>query len=89
VLRRALAEAVSLTDRVSRPGPIAEAEELTTRTHAEVVERLLVAKGISPADISVVGFHGQTVIHRPQQKLTVQVGDGAALARRPWHPGGS
>jgi anhydro-N-acetylmuramic acid kinase len=82
VLRQALAEAVSLTDRVSRPGVIAEADALTTRTHAEVVERLLADKGISPGDINVVGFHGQTVIHRPHDKLTVQVGDGAALAKR-------
>src|SRR5262249_5461371 len=29
-----------------------------------------------------VGFHGQTVLHRPEQRLTVQIGDGAALARR-------
>jgi anhydro-N-acetylmuramic acid kinase len=30
----------------------------------------------------VVGFHGQTVLHRPAQRLTVQIGDGAALAQR-------
>jgi anhydro-N-acetylmuramic acid kinase len=28
-----------------------------------------------------VGFHGQTVLHRPEARLTVQIGDGAALAR--------
>jgi anhydro-N-acetylmuramic acid kinase len=33
-------------------------------------------------DIAVVGFHGQTVIHKPQERLTVQVGDGRKLARR-------
>jgi len=82
VLRQALAEAVSLTDRQARPGVIAQAEELTTRTHAEVVERLLADKGIAPGDISVVGFHGQTVIHRPHDKLTIQVGDGIKLAKR-------
>jgi anhydro-N-acetylmuramic acid kinase len=46
------------------------------------VERLLARRGIAPGDIAVVGFHGQTVIHKPQDKLTVQVGDGAALAKR-------
>ena len=30
----------------------------------------------------MVGFHGQTVLHRPQDRLTVQIGDGAALAKR-------
>jgi anhydro-N-acetylmuramic acid kinase len=28
-----------------------------------------------------VGFHGQTVLHRPEMKLTVQLGDGRALAK--------
>ena len=30
--------------------------------------------------VDVVGFHGQTVLHRPQARLTVQIGDGDALA---------
>ena len=41
VLRRALAEAVPLTERTARPGVLAEAETLVTRTHAEAVERLI------------------------------------------------
>src|SRR5262249_21662224 len=28
------------------------------------------------------GFHGQTVLHRPEQRLTIQIGDGPALAAR-------
>jgi anhydro-N-acetylmuramic acid kinase len=32
--------------------------------------------------VAVVGFHGQTVIHKPQARLTVQVGDGPGLAKR-------
>ena len=82
LLRQALADAVALTDRVSRPGVLREAEELTTRTHAETVERLLADHRIAANDIAVVGFHGQTVIHKPQARLTVQVGDGPGLARR-------
>ena len=35
----------------------------------------------SAARIDVIGFHGQTVLHRPEDRLTVQIGDGAALAR--------
>ncbi|MDB5599998.1 MAG: anhydro-N-acetylmuramic acid kinase [Xanthobacteraceae bacterium] len=82
LLRAALAAAVTLTDRTSRPGVLAEAEALTTRTHAEAVEGFLADHGIDPASINVVGFHGQTVLHRPLQRLTVQIGDGPALARR-------
>jgi anhydro-N-acetylmuramic acid kinase len=82
ILRQALVEAASLTDRTARPGILAEAEALVTRTHAEAAERLLAANRIAPRDLAAVGFHGQTVIHRPRQMLTVQVGDGAALAKR-------
>ena len=82
VLRQALAEAVALTDRTARPGILAEAEALTTRVHAETVEELLLRRGLKAADIAVIGFHGQTVIHKPAEKLTVQIGDGAALAKR-------
>jgi anhydro-N-acetylmuramic acid kinase len=82
LLRRALAEALSLVDRDARPGVIGEAEALTTRAHAEAAEHLLAANHLAPSDIAVVGFHGQTVIHKPQVRLTVQVGDGPALATR-------
>ena len=82
ILRRALAEAVPLTERTARPGVLAEAEALVTRTHAEAVERLIADNRISREDIDVIGFHGQTVLHRPQNKLTIQIGDGPALAKR-------
>jgi anhydro-N-acetylmuramic acid kinase len=30
----------------------------------------------------VIGFHGQTVLHRPERRLTIQIGDGRVLAAR-------
>ena len=81
LLRQALADAASLTDRSLRPGALHRAEDLVTRAHAESVEALIAQHGIDRSRIDVVGFHGQTVLHRPQSKLTVQIGDGAALAR--------
>ncbi len=82
VLRQALQEAVALTGRTARPGILAEAEALVTRTHAETIEKFLAGNNIDRAGIAVVGFHGQTVLHRPQMKLTVQIGDADALAQR-------
>jgi len=81
VLRQALGEAVHLSDRSARPGVLAAAAELVTRLHGEAVTDLLRTNGIEPKIIDVVGFHGQTVLHRPQLGLTVQIGDGNALAR--------
>ena len=82
LLRQALSDAKVLTDRTSRPGVLAEAEAFITRAHAEAVEALLDAEGIAREKITIVGFHGQTVLHRPGDRLTVQIGDGAALAKR-------
>ena len=82
MLRQALDAAVELTDRAARPGVLGEAERLVTRLHGEAVEALLATHGLAPSEIDVVGFHGQTLLHRPPQRLTVQIGDGATLAAR-------
>ncbi len=54
-------------------------EELTDR-HAEAVRLLLSEANLAPGDIDLVGFHGQTVLHRPDQRRTVQIGCGRRLA---------
>jgi len=82
VLRAAVAAAVGLTRRDERPGPLAAAEALITLRHLEAVRTFLADQKLSPDAIDLIGFHGQTVLHRPEQGLTVQLGDGAALARQ-------
>jgi anhydro-N-acetylmuramic acid kinase len=82
LLRHAMTAAANLADRAERPGPLADAEALVTRSHAEAVEAFLAANGMTPSDIAVVGFHGQTVLHDPDRHLTVQLGQGGALASR-------
>ena len=81
LLRKALTDAVPMTSRSARPGTLAEAERLVTRAHVEAVESFLTAHNLSRDAVDIVGFHGQTVLHRPEQKLTVQIGDGGALAK--------
>ncbi len=82
LLRRALAEAVTLEDRTARPDALAAAERMVTERHAEAVEAFFRDNGIDAGTVHVVGFHGQTVLHRPKQRLTIQIGDGPALAAR-------
>ncbi len=82
LLQDALAEAKSLTDRTARPGILREAEHELTLWHAEAVERFLQENSLNPSGIDIIGFHGQTVIHRPERRLTVQLGDGQSLATR-------
>ncbi len=46
----------------------------------DAVGRLLKRAGMQPGDIDVIGFHGQTIVHRPEEGLTWQIGNGALLA---------
>jgi anhydro-N-acetylmuramic acid kinase len=81
LLRQALAEAVDLAKRDARPGVLREAERTVTIAHAEAVAAFIAQNGITREDVDIVGFHGQTVLHRPAQKMTVQIGDANALAK--------
>jgi anhydro-N-acetylmuramic acid kinase len=63
-LVQASAEAQHLTDRSARPGCLREVERALTRQHADTVAQFLAERGLKPAQIDVIGFHGQTVLHR-------------------------
>jgi anhydro-N-acetylmuramic acid kinase len=59
---------------------IAAVEREMTHAHADAVARLLAEAGRRPGDVAVIGFHGHTVLHRPEERRTWQLGDGALLA---------
>jgi anhydro-N-acetylmuramic acid kinase len=81
LLRQALYEAADLPDRLARPGCLREAERVVTSAHAEAVAAFTAQHRMRFDDIDIVGFHGQTVLHRPEKKLTVQIGDALMLAK--------
>ena len=80
LLRRAFVEGAMLSDRWQRPGVLAEADEFVTRVHAEAVKAFLETEQVNKSNVDIVGFHGQTVLHRPAARLTVQIGNGERLA---------
>jgi anhydro-N-acetylmuramic acid kinase len=82
ILRNAVNAAKTMTDRNDRPPAVAEAEALLTKLHLSAIDELLRQDRVDRDKVEVVGFHGQTILHRPERKLTVQIGDGAALASR-------
>jgi len=51
-----------------------------TEIHRQAVEQLIATGGVPKEEIKLLGFHGQTILHRPTDKLTVQIGDAAYLA---------
>ncbi|MBL8905827.1 MAG: anhydro-N-acetylmuramic acid kinase [Rhizobiales bacterium] len=81
-LAAALREALQLKTRDERPLALAEVERALTEWHAVAVKRHLEEFSLRRSEIDVIGFHGQTVLHRPDRRLTVQLGDGQLLAER-------
>lgn len=80
-LELGLVDAQSIGIREERPGGLAELEREITERHAAAVRDFMRGHGISRDEVDVIGFHGQTVLHRPESALTVQLGDGALLAK--------
>jgi anhydro-N-acetylmuramic acid kinase len=81
--RRQLREATGLALAYDRPRPspeIVAAADLVTRRHLIVVRQLLRDAGVAADRVGVIGFHGQTVAHRPDRGWTWQIGDGGAMA---------
>ncbi len=81
ILRAALDAGTRIVRRDDRSGVLGEAEALIDAAHAEITLDLVKSAGLKAEAVDVIGFHGQTVVHRPARRLTVQIGDGAALAR--------
>ncbi|NBO19794.1 MAG: anhydro-N-acetylmuramic acid kinase [Proteobacteria bacterium] len=73
---------VRLREAVRGRGDMLKAEQEVTLRHAEAVRQLLAQAQMTKKDVHVIGFHGQTVAHRPQEKITWQIGDGALLAEK-------
>jgi anhydro-N-acetylmuramic acid kinase len=79
--RALLRTALDLASRMDRNAPVPEtiisAERRLTEQHARAAKALL--EKVGTADL--LGFHGQTILHRPDRHWTWQIGDGALLAR--------
>lgn len=58
-----------------------ELVDALTKAHAEIVHELVEENSLSSDQIDIIGFHGHTILHRPDMRTTIQIGDGNALAR--------
>lgn len=67
--------------REDKDGFIGRTEIEVTRAHAAAVDWLLGKAGLSPGDIDLIGFHGQTIAHDPLNCFTWQIGSGSMLVR--------
>ncbi len=76
-----LQQVTSISKRHQRPENTAKLEQELTDRHAAAVTIFLATHALKAENIDLLGFHGQTVLHRPDDGLTVQLGDGAFLAK--------
>ncbi|MGV8831629.1 MAG: anhydro-N-acetylmuramic acid kinase [Devosia sp.] len=65
------------------PAIFAQAEDALTRAQSTAVADLVAEAGLKPDDIGIVGFHGQSVLHRAPQPsrigATRQLGNGPLM----------
>jgi anhydro-N-acetylmuramic acid kinase len=85
VLRAAMVLAADLptpilADLALWPDALIEADALVTQKHIEAVQDFC-HQHASDAPIDIIGLHGQTIVHRPDEGFTLQLGDGQALAQ--------
>lgn len=64
-----------------RDPDVKEAERQMTFQHAEAVASLLRKTKMLSSEVDLIGFHGQTIFHDPENGKTVQIGDGDLLAQ--------
>jgi anhydro-N-acetylmuramic acid kinase len=54
----------------------------STMLHVLAVKKLLIKTGYQAQQIDVIGYHGQTMLHQPTNKVSIIMGDGQALANQ-------
>ncbi|MBI3706374.1 MAG: anhydro-N-acetylmuramic acid kinase [Proteobacteria bacterium] len=79
-LRRALLRLIA-DPAAAENDPLAELEAEVTDAHAAAIAAFMREQGILRASVSVVGLHGQTILHRPERHFTRQLGIGVRVAR--------
>lgn len=63
-------------------GNIDAIADALTETHRQAVEAVITAGAIARENIALIGFHGQTIEHKPDQGYTLQIGKPQWLATR-------
>lgn len=78
--RARLSAAQSLEANGPLPADFQAMEAESTALHCDAALALMAKSGLAKEAIAVIGYHGQTILHRPDRRQTIQLGSGAALA---------
>lgn len=80
-LRQQLLDLLQAPERACTEA-LTELEEAVSDAHASAVLEFMRGQSLTPGQLRVVGLHGQTVYHRPEQRFTRQLGLGQRMANR-------
>ncbi len=69
---------LSSDDLIKYQVEIKDLEREITLFHFKAVNKSL---ELSKSDVDLIGFHGQTIFHSPEKKITKQLGDGMLLSQ--------
>jgi anhydro-N-acetylmuramic acid kinase len=75
----------ALQDVIANPGvaqnPLEDLQNAVTDSHVAAVLAFMKKFNIAREDVALVGLHGQTILHRPRERFTRQLCDGARASR--------
>ena len=63
-------------------GDMLRLENDITLAHIEIVKKLLKQAGMRKKDVEVIGFHGQSILHQPENNISWQMGNGALMSQK-------
>ncbi len=79
-ISQAMEKALSLKHPSEQNGATDELTRTLTLIHGQAVAEILRKNNLKAGDIDIIGFHGQTLAHRPDRGWSWQIGDGQMLA---------
>lgn len=79
-LRQTLQNLIAAPER-AQSEPLEDLERAVTLAHVAAIRRFMDKTDVAAKDVSLIGFHGQTVYHRPAVRFTRQLGVGALVAQ--------
>lgn len=74
--------AVAADPQAAESEPLTELEAAVTAAHGDAIEHFLADARFTPESLDLIGFHGQTILHRPERRFTRQLGSGQTIAAR-------
>ena len=69
-----------LENLIAGKGDLNKVENQLTLEHAKAVSALIENFNVAISDVDLIGFHGHTISHNPDEQHTLQIGNGRLLA---------